>query len=153
MTPCSLMLLRSRGSIMSVSLLLQSTAKERKHPHKRHVVGVSASWRNYREPQCNVKNRPALKWGHLPLAERPARGTFCCPPHSSAASTLTWQLLSFVSVHSLKTLYGLQLWAEDFSLVNEYSQLNVILQHFLCDASFSSFYSFGQILENTLSGG
>lgn len=109
-TPCSLMLPRSRDSIVPIPSLLQSTTREGRRPHKRQLLDYIARGRCLRQLKrllrapLQCEKQASSKTKALARAEGPAHDTFHFPPHPSAANTLTWKLLSFVSVHSLKTL-------------------------------------------------
>ena len=115
MTPCSLMLPRSRDGIVPVPLLLQSTMREGRRPHKRQLLALVTHGRHPSQlkrllqapVRCEKQTSSTMR--AFARAKGPARDTFHFPLHPSAANTLTWQLLSFVSVHSLKTLYSLHL--------------------------------------------
>lgn len=104
---------------------------------------------------CDVENN-YLVWKHCPFhGEKPIKlrraGTWYLLFPSAPKCCKHMVMLPFVSVHSSKMLYSLQLWGENFfsSMVSDWSQHNVILQHFLCNLSFSSFYSFSQILKKS----
>lgn len=156
---CSLMLPRSRDSIVLVPSLLQSTMEKQRHPHKMWLLyftgcGWHLGWLKALLPVPVWAGKWASSKTEAPAAAKwPACINFCFPSHSGAASMCTWHLWSFVQLHSFKKLHGLQFWVKEFftSFVKEHSQHDVMLQYFWPNTSFS-FCSFDQILKNALSG-
>lgn len=104
------MLPRSRDSIVPIPSLLQSTAREGRRPQKRQLLDYVARGRRLRQLKrllrapVRCEKQAISKTKALARAEGPAHDTFHFPPRPGAVNMLTWKLLSFVPVHSLKTL-------------------------------------------------